>query len=110
MVLNLHDPHLSYVTNIPAYLQTYLYDSCGRHFDHLSHWKRHQGSFANATEYEFPGEVHKMTPSSFDRLEEFDIVVPEKERLFPWFIVYDFEAILSHVTEQQPTPPLVSNG
>ena len=106
MVLNLHDTHLSYVTNIPAYLHTYRCDSCGRHFDHLSHWKRHQGSCANATEYEFPGGFHKMTPSIFDRLEEFDIVVPKKERLYPWFIVYDFEAILSHVTEQQSTPRL----
>ena len=106
MVLNLHDTHLSYVINIPAYLQTYRCDSCGRHFDHLSHWKRHQGGCANATEYEFPGGVHKMTPTIFDRLEEFDIMVPENERLYPWFIVYDFEAILSHVTEQQPTPRL----
>ena len=47
-----------------------------------------------------------MTPTIFDRLEEFDIMVPENERLYPWFIVYDFEAILSHVTEQQPTPCL----
>ena len=69
MVLNLHDTHLSYVTNIPAYLHTYRCDSCGRHFDHLSHWKRHQGSCSNATEYEFLGGVHKMTPSIFDCLE-----------------------------------------
>ena len=47
-----------------------------------------------------------MTPSIFYRLEEFDIMVPEKERLYPWFIVYDFGAILSHATEQQPTPRL----
>ena len=63
MVLNLHDTHLSYVTNIPAYFQTYHCDSCGRHFDQLSNWKRHQGGCANATEYEFPGGFHKMTPS-----------------------------------------------
>ena len=76
MVLNLHDTHLSYVTNIPAYLQTYHCDSCGRHFDQLSNWKHHQGGCANATEYEFPGGVYKMTPSIFNRLEEFDIMVP----------------------------------
>ena len=101
MVLNLCDTHLSYVT---AYLQTYHCDSCGRHFDQISNWKPHQGGCANATEYEFPGGVHKMTPSMFDCLEEFDIMVLEKEYLYPWFLVYDFEAILSHATEQQATP------
>ena len=106
MVLNLHDTHLSYVTNVPAYLKKYRCDSCGRNFDHLSHWNRHQGSCANATEYEFPGGFHKMSPSIFDRLEEFDIVVPEVNRLYPWFIVYDFEAILAPITEEQPTPRL----
>ena len=106
MVLNLHDTHLSYVTNVPAYLKKYRCDSCGRNFDHLSHWNRHQGSCANATEYEFLGGFHKMSPSIFDRLEEFDIVVSEENRLYPWFIVYDFEAILAPITEEQPTPCL----
>ena len=33
----------------------------------------------------------------FEKLEECDIWVPEKDRIFPWFIVYDFEAILEKV-------------
>ena len=106
MVLNLHDAHLSYVKNIPAYLKKYCCHSCGRHFDQLCHWKRHQGSCANATEYQFPGGFHKMASSIFDRLEEFDIIVPVEDRLYPWFIVYDFEAILSPVTEEPSTPRL----
>ena len=96
MVLNLHD--------IPAYLKKYRCDSCGRNFVQLSDLKRHQGSCANATEYEFPGGFHKMSPSIFDRLDH--IVVPEENRLYPWFIVYDFEAILAPITEEQPTPRL----
>ena len=51
MVLNLHGTHLSYVTNVPAYLKKYRCDSCGRNFDQLFNWNRHQGSCANATEY-----------------------------------------------------------
>ena len=47
-----------------------------------------------------------MSPSIFDRLEELDIVVSEEDLLYPWFIVYDFEAILSPITEEQPTPHL----
>ena len=33
-------------------------------------------------------------------------MVSEEDRLYPWFIVYDFEAILSPITEEQPTPRL----
>ena len=69
MVLNLYDTHLSYVTNVPAYLQKYHCDCCGRNFRQLIDWKRHQGCCANATEYEFPGGFHKMSPSIFDRLD-----------------------------------------
>ena len=107
MVLNLWDSHLSYVTNIPAYLQKYRCDSCERHFNHLSHWKQHQGSCANATQYDFPGGFHKRTTTIFDRLKDFNIVVDMEQQQYPWFIVYDFEALLSPVNEKdQPTPKL----
>ena len=107
MVLNLWDSHLSYVTKIPAYLKKYCCDSWKRHFDYLSHWKRHQGCCANATQYKFPGGFHKRTPTIFDRLKDFDIVVDMDQQQYPWFIVYDFEALLSPVNEKdQPTPKL----
>ena len=70
-------------------------------------WKRHQGSCANATQYEFPGGFHKRTPTIFDRLKDFDIVVDIEQQQYPWFIVYDFEALLSPVNEKdQPTAQL----
>jgi hypothetical protein len=30
----------------------------------------------------------------FDKLEEYDVYVPDKDSMFPWFLVYDFEALL----------------
>ena len=106
MVLNLHENHLSYVTNPLTYLHKYRCDSCERHFSQLIDLQRHQGSCANATKFKFPGQAHKMTYTIFDRLEEFDIVVPPDERTYPWFVVYDFEAILSRLEEEPPTPQL----
>ena len=106
MVLNLYDTHLSYVINVPAYLQKYSCDSCGRHFDHLNNWRHHQGCCVNATQYKFPGGFHRNTPSIFDRLKEFDIIVPIDDQLYPWYIVYDFEAVLSRIREDQTTPNL----
>ena len=106
IVLNLWDRHLSYVTDVQAYLQKYCCDSCQRHFKQLSDWKRHLGSCANATKHEFPGGFHKMSPSIFERLEEFNIVVPLEKRLYHHFIVYDFEAVLSHIKDDQTTKKL----
>ena len=107
MVLNLWDSHLSYVTNIPTYLQKYCCESCERHFNKIFNWKQHQGSCANATEYDFPGGFHKRTPTIFNRLKNVDIVVDIEQQQYPWFIMYDFEALLSPINEKdQPTAKL----
>ena len=72
----------------------YHCNSCGHHFNQLVHWKRHQSSCANATEYEFPDGFHNMTPSMFDRLAEFNIILPVKEHLYLvhhlWFWSHNF--------------------
>ena len=44
MVLNLHENHLSYIINVPGYLEKYKCSACERHFDRLSNWKAHRGS------------------------------------------------------------------
>ena len=51
ITLNLYESHLSYVSNIPGYLQKYKCSACHRHFDQLSNWKKHRGSCAMATQF-----------------------------------------------------------
>ena len=85
MVLNLHENHLSYVTNPLTYLHKYRCESCERHFSQLIDLQRHQGSCVNATKFKFPGQA-QMSCTIFDGLEEFDIVVPPDERTYPWFV------------------------
>ena len=104
LVLNRYDIHFSHVCNIKAYLQKYQCGSYGPHFTYLSHWKHRQGNFTKSTEYEFSGRFHNMPSSIFNHLEEFNITCPTEDRLYPWFMVYDFETILSHLPENQPTP------
>ena len=105
MVLNLHENHLSYVTNPLTYLHKYRCECCERHFSQLIDLQRHQGSCVNATKFKFPGQA-QMSCTIFDGLEEFDIVVPPDECTYPWFVVYDFEAILSRLELEPPTPQL----
>ena len=36
----------------------------------------------------------------FDKLEEHGIVVPANERIFPWFLLFDFKVMLSSMQDQ----------
>ena len=46
-----------------------------------------------ATKYKLPGGILCGAKTLFDELEEVGIVV-DKDRFYPWFAVYDFEALL----------------
>ena len=39
--------------------------------------------------------------SVFEEIEQFGILVPGSDRTYPWFAVYDFEAILKQIQEQK---------
>ncbi|CAC5398491.1 unnamed protein product [Mytilus coruscus] len=41
--------------------------------------------------------LHRAQQTIFEKLEECDIKVPPKDQTFPWFIVFDSEAILQRV-------------
>ena len=101
ILLNLHESHLSYISNGPGYLQKYKCSSCHRHFERLSNWKAHRGACATATQFKFPGNHHKLTPTVFERLEEFGIIVPKHEQTYPYFAVFDFESLLAHTSQSQ---------
>ena len=53
----------------------------------------------------YPGGFHQARESIFDRLDQYEIHVPEKDRTFPWFVCYDFEAVLQKV-QDRPTDML----
>ena len=43
------------------------------------------------TKHTFKGGFFESPKTVFDRLEEIDIVVPQSERYYTYFAVYDFE-------------------
>ena len=94
MTLNLHDQHLSYVVNRKSYLKKFQCASCKRHFDHMGTWQRHQGNCTNATKNVFPGGFQKANKTIFQELEEYGITVPVKDQTYPFFAVFDCEAML----------------
>jgi len=97
--LNLFENHLSYIYNLPEYTKKYQCATCDRHFPRLDNMKRHQKICKGQTKYRFPGGFYSTPKTIFDKLEQHGIVVPEEDRLFEWFLVYDFEAILQKSIE-----------
>ena len=99
MHLNMFGHHLSYITNLPAYAQKYACGTCDRHFKRHGNMQRHQKICTGQTKYVFRGGFYSNPKTVFDRLEEQGIIISETLRLFQWFIVYDFEAMLVPIRE-----------
>ena len=94
MFLNPFDHHLSYISNIRAYASKYQCRTCELHFTRINNMQRHQRICQGLAEHRFPGGFYTAPKTIFDKLEENGIHIPKQKRLFPWFIVYDFEAML----------------
>ena len=99
--LNLFDKHLSYISNINAYTQKYQCPACQMHFRRLDHMKKHRSKCQGKTKHQFPGGFYSALKTIFDKLEEQGIAAPSEERIFRWFLVFDFEAMLSSVQESK---------
>lgn len=99
MNLNLYQHHLSYISNFNTYASKYQCRTCERHFPRINSLLRHQRKCKGQTVHQFPGGFYTAPKTIFDKLEENGIMVSKKKRLFPWFLVYDFEAMLLPVQE-----------
>ena len=94
MYVNMHQNHLSYITKFASYAKKFRCQQCNRFFKKIFNMRRHLRICYNRTKQEFPGGVYQSKPSIFEELEKLGIHVPSNQRCFPWFSVYDFEAIL----------------
>ena len=62
--------------------------------------KWHNLKCQGRTKHKFPGGFYSSLKTIFDKLEEHGMVVPITERIFPLFLVFDFEAMLSSLHDQ----------
>ena len=102
MYVNLYQNHLSYIRDFAIYAKKYQCKTCEHHFDRSFNLHRHQRSCDKKTNFVYPGGFYQSTESIFEKLEQYNIHVPEKERFFPRFICYDLEALLEPV-DDRPT-------
>jgi hypothetical protein len=94
MHLNLFENHLSYVSNVSAYCKKWQCTKCDRLFDRSDKLKKHFKKCESTTKYVFPGGFYSPPKNVFEELEEINVFVDQSERIYPWFIVFDFEAML----------------
>lgn len=94
MYLNMYENHLSYITNMKRYANKYVCSLCQKHFTTCKKLHRHEKGCSNKTLHIFPGGFNEIKNTIFETLREIDIIIQEDDEYFPWFIVFDFEAIL----------------
>lgn len=92
MYLNMFENNLSYIKNFKCYAKEYQCQTCERHFHGCL--QKHEKICTNKTKYVYPGGFCKAQQTIFEKLEVCDIQIPPEEQIFPWFIAYDFEAML----------------
>ncbi|KAL5019438.1 hypothetical protein ScPMuIL_003476, partial [Solemya velum] len=100
MFVNVYKNHLSYIKDFKAYARKYQCSSCERHFERLYDFKRHRRTCSEITKYVYPGGFQRSGTTIFDQLEELGVCVPSDRRTYPWFAVYDFEALVQKVEGQ----------
>ena len=94
MYLNVYQNHFSYITNFDQFAKKFQCDKCGKIFKRLWNMKRHNSTCYDRTKYIFPGGFYKTKSTIFEKLESIGIYVPNDLRYYPYFLVWDMEAML----------------
>ncbi|KAL4222308.1 hypothetical protein ACF0H5_018346 [Mactra antiquata] len=99
MYLNLHEEHLSYIKDFSVYSKIFRCDMCSKLFSSNYKCNIHKQKCEIKTKINLPSGYYSLPKSIFEILEEYGIVVEQKDRHFPWFITYDFESLLLQETD-----------
>ena len=92
--LNVFNNHVNRITDVGKYANGYECIYCSSLFRYPSYVRRHEKTCTQKTKLIFKGGAYKAPVTLFDKLEEVGIKVPHSKRFFPYFICFDFEAIL----------------
>ena len=94
MYLNLVNQHLGYITNFSRYASRFECTKCAKLFSKEWSLKRHFRSCYDKKKLDFPGGFYNQTDTIFNELETFGIDVSDVEKIYPYYAVWDMEALL----------------
>ena len=96
--LNLYESHFSLITNMASYAKNYRCHFCGRSFPRATDLKVHEKICCSRVRYVYPGGLYKSPLTIFEEIKlTLGIEVPKELQVYPYFAVYDFEALLEKV-------------
>ena len=100
--LNLYENHFSLIKHFDAYAHKYACGFCGRAFDRVDLLKKHTSVCDSRIKYTFPGGLYTPQVTIFEEMQStLGIQVEERLQFFPWFCVYDFEAVLKKIPQHR---------
>ena len=98
LYLNLWERHFSLITNFATYAKKFACRFCRRVFDQTGNLSRHEKACDTRVKFNFPGGIYTPSATIFDELQEtVGIRVEPELQFYPWFAVYDFEAVLREI-------------
>ena len=91
----MYNDHLSYITNFSSYATKSQCPLCEILFRKKCNYNRHTAACNKKSKTSFPGGYYKLPRTVFDLLEEFNIHIADDLKHYPWYSVFDMEAILA---------------
>ena len=91
-----YENHICWTADINKFLKKFRCYICDHFYDRSYNLVNHMKNCSETTQHKYPSGAYQLSDTIFDRLEEFNIIVPDELRLFPNLIVYDFESITVH--------------
>ena len=97
--LNAFRDHINLIIDFKVYARKYVCGICRKILTSKQALKRHGTNCFWKTKYVFSGGYYKYTTSLFEDLEEVGVFVPHNLRHYPYFAVWDMEAMLEKIPD-----------
>ena len=94
MKVNVFKNHLSLIVDFEKYCHVYQCMHCDKLWYQNRNYYRHTKTCLITVHKSFPGGVYHNFYTIFEKLKQIGIQVPKKDRFYPYYACYDFEAYL----------------
>jgi predicted NAD-dependent protein-ADP-ribosyltransferase YbiA (DUF1768 family) len=97
--LHMYENHVNLIVHVDKLTKRHRCCVCERLFKRPQHVRRHMLNCKSKTRYNYPGGYYHQEKSVIDRLAEVGIEVAQKNRFYPYYAVWDMEAMLMKVDQ-----------
>ena len=90
-----YNNHFCLIKDIKAFIHSFRCRKCGKSFSSFKSCGRHEKTCGDLCKHEFPGGLCEKALNTFEKLENYGVEIGNHNKFYDYFIVYDFETILS---------------